>query len=61
MPAHIYKYLNEGGEHIYIYHGQAAWNGLDDFWNEEWFGMASVSPGCRLAEGAEEEEVCSTD
>ena len=30
-------------------YGQAAWNGLDDFWNEEWFGMASVSPGCRLA------------
>ena len=47
--------------HIYIYHGQAAWNGLDDFWNEEWFGMASVSPGCRLAEEAGEEEACSTD
>ena len=32
-------------------------NGLDDFWNEEWFGMASVSIGCRLAGEAVEAEV----
>jgi len=36
-------------------YGQATWNALDDFWNEEWFGVASVAPGCGQGEEAEEE------
>ena len=46
---------------VALSNGQAAWNELDDFWNEEWFGMASVSPGCSSSEDEEAEEVAPPD